>query len=128
MLELKEQSSEKYYKDEEETILRSIFFEVNIMKCNEKIGYYEVFETYDDDGDLSSAYVKSIGIREEYRNRGYGTNVLKQLAEKYGEIYLCPENDQCKHLYDRLGELTEKYPDEIQCEVDTYGEVYVIEG
>ncbi len=128
MLSLQEKSSEKFYQDEEETMLGTVFSEVSILKDDEKIGYYEVFETYDDDGDLSSAYVKSIGITEENRNKGYGTEVLKMLAEKYGKIYLYPDNDKCEHLYKRLGEVTEDYPEELQCEVDNSGIMYVIEA
>lgn len=54
-----------------------------------------------DDGD---AYVERIDVDDGYRNRGYGTAMLKQLAAMYGDVYLAPDNDDARRLYARLGD------------------------
>lgn len=54
-----------------------------------------------DDGD---AYVERIDVDDGYRNRGYGTAMLKQLAAMYGDVYVAPDNDDARRLYARLGD------------------------
>lgn len=54
-----------------------------------------------DDGD---AYIERIDVDTTYRNRGYGTAMLKQLAKMYGDVYLAPDNDGARRLYARLGD------------------------
>lgn len=54
-----------------------------------------------DDGD---AYVERVDIDAGYRNRGYGTAMLKQFAARYGTVYLAPDNDGARRLYARLGD------------------------
>ncbi len=54
-----------------------------------------------DDGD---AYIERIDVDDGYRNRGYGTAMLKQLAKMYGDVYLAPDNDGARRLYARLGD------------------------
>lgn len=54
-----------------------------------------------DDGDT---YVERIDVDDGYRNHGYGTAMLKQLAAMYGIVYLAPDNDDARRLYARLGD------------------------
>ena len=54
-----------------------------------------------DDGD---AYIERIDVDDGYRNRGYGTAMLKQLAAEYGNVYLAPDNEDARRLYARLGD------------------------
>lgn len=54
-----------------------------------------------DDGD---AYIERIDVDTTYRNRGYGSAMLKQLAAMYGAVYLAPDNDDSRRLYARLGD------------------------
>lgn len=54
-----------------------------------------------DDGD---AYVERVDIDDGYRNRGYGTAMLKRLATMYDTVYLAPDNDDARRLYARLGD------------------------
>lgn len=55
------------------------------------------------DFEEQSVYVDDLGINEEKRNQGLGTQVLKTLVEKYEEIHLAPINEDCQRLYERLG-------------------------
>lgn len=54
-----------------------------------------------DDGDT---YVERVDVDDGYRNHGYGTAMLKQLAAMYGGVYLAPDNDDARRLYARLGD------------------------
>lgn len=49
-------------------------------------------------------YIEKIEISENYRNHGYGTYVLKELARLHDSIYLAPDNADAQRLYERLGE------------------------
>lgn len=100
-------------------------FDISIMLGSDKIGYAELFISYDEDGDESAAYVKSIEIKGLYRNNGYGTEILKALAEEHRGIYICPDNDDAERLYARLGEETSA-PREFESELDNWGKMYVI--
>ena len=101
-------------------------------QCGEKIGYLQItkfFEGYeehgaddevDDDAELEFVYLSSIHLDEAYRNKGYGTKVLKDLAKHYGSFYLIPENARCRHLCERLGEEVPYYkiPEVLQGNAD----------
>lgn len=54
--------------------------------------------------DNGDAYIERIDVDDGYRNRGYGTAMLKQLAALYGAVYLAPDNDDARRLYARLGD------------------------
>lgn len=105
------------------------FFELDIMQGRQKIGYIELFVAYDEDGDETSAYVKSIEINAAHRNHGYGTEVLKSLAQEHGGIYICPDNADAERLYKRLGEELDyrHVPQELTAEIDEYGVMYYID-
>lgn len=67
--------------------------------CGVEIGGASVI-AYDD----GTAYVERVDVDDGYRNRGYGTAMLKQLAAMYGAVYLAPDNDGARRLYARLGD------------------------
>lgn len=69
-----------------------------------EIGTVHIDLFYDEDGDVDTAYVADIVIYEGYRNRGYGTEILRTLSSEYGYIYLCAENEDAERLYQRIGE------------------------
>lgn len=101
-------------------------YDADIMRDGEKIGYVQIFESYDEDGDLTSAYLASIDIDEAQRCKGYGAEIIQQLADQYDGIYLCPENERCEHLYQRMGEELEGAPEELEGCYDEYGKMYYI--
>lgn len=100
-------------------------FDISITLDGAKIGYAELFVAYDEDGDETAAYVKSIEIESAHRNHGYGTEVLKMLADAHDGIYICPDNEDAERLYARLGEETSA-PDEFESEYDSWGVMYYI--
>ena len=104
------------------------FYDLKIMLDDAKIGYVEIYIGYDDDGDETYTFVKTIDIDEEHRNHGYGTQVLKTLADEHDGIYLCPDNDDAERLYARLGDEVDyaHCPDALEGEMDEYGTMYHI--
>lgn len=54
--------------------------------------------------DSGDAYIERVDVDDGYRNRGYGTSLLNQLAVMYGTVYLAPDNDDARRLYARLGD------------------------
>ena len=118
-----------YYDEDESGDEQALLYEtynLSVMLGGKKIGYGYLYLFYDEDGDVSVAYVKDININEEYRNHGYGTSVLQQLSEKYGEIYICPDNPDAERLYDRLGSRVSSPPEEIESELDNWDSMFVI--
>ena len=111
--------------DSEQTLLYESY-NLSVMLDGKKIGYGYLYLFYDEDGDLSVAYVKDINIDESYRNHGYGTSVLRQLSDKYGGIYICPDNPDAERLYDRLGRQVSSPPEEIESELDSWDSIYLI--
>lgn len=106
------------------------YADYSIVLNNDKIGIVNTTIEYDDDGDIVYAYINDINITERQRCKGYGETVLKTLAQIYGVIYLCPENDRCKNLYDRIGENISynHVPENLMGNYDEYGTMYRIEG
>lgn len=94
------------------------------------IGYMQFFEGYDEDSELDFGFVLSFEVFEAFRNKGYGTQILKMLAQKYGKIYLCPTDENNERLYARIGEEIDfaKCPEMIQSNFDTYEKMFLIEG
>lgn len=100
-------------------------YDISIMMDGVKIGYAELFIAFDEDGDEDAAYIKSIEIKKDFRNRGYGTATLKQLAEEHNGIYICPDNKDAERLYARLGEETNA-PEAFESELDNWDSMYFI--
>ncbi|MBR0075580.1 MAG: GNAT family N-acetyltransferase [Synergistaceae bacterium] len=72
-------------------------------------------------------YVASIEVFEEFRNKGYGTEILKAFAQKYGKIYLCPTNEDNERLFARLGKETENFPETLLEFYVEHEKMFVIE-
>ena len=70
--------------DEETEKLTTRETETKIFDGEEEVGYLQLLESYDEDGDYEWLYVGTIEIHEAFRNQWRGTKVLRQLAEKYG--------------------------------------------
>jgi len=98
----------------------------SIILQGQKIGYVNLGLFYDEDDDVSIAYVKDIKIDEAYRNNGYGTFILKELSDKYNGILICPENSDAERLYNRIGEHVSSPPGELESEFDEWGSMYLI--
>ena len=111
--------------NEETNELVARWYNIDILKGETKVGYAELFVSYDEDGDEKSAYINSIEIYETYRNNGLGTKVLKEIAAEHGGIYICPDNEDAERLYARIGEETGA-PDELEAEMDNWGVMYYI--
>lgn len=96
---------------------------LKIMADGEKVGYIDLDECED-----GTVYLASIEIEKSQRGQGIGTEVLKMLVERYGEIYLCPDNERCISLYERLGEEVPCYkvPEMLTGMYDEYGKMYRI--
>lgn len=111
---------------EETNQIACIAYDADIEADGEKIGYVQMFVNYDEDGDISTAYLATIEIDEQHRCKGYGEEALKTLASQYGGIYLCPSNERCEHLYNRIGEEIEDCPEELEGSYSEYGKMYYI--
>ena len=73
--------------------------------------------------DKGNAVIGDIGIDKDSRNKGYGTQSIKALAEEHGGVYLAPTDEDNQRLYERLGE-----EDYYEYEIDQGYGVYFIEG
>lgn len=51
----------------------------------------------------ATAYVERIDIDAAQRGQGYGTEALRQLSRLHGGIYLAPDNEDARRLYERIG-------------------------
>lgn len=90
-----------------DTIVRRTTFDVE--EDNERdVGYYY----YVNDMPVAyasvrifkdSTYVERIDVEDDYQNMGFGTRILKQLADEYGDVYVAPDNEDAKRLYERIG-------------------------
>ena len=127
-MEFKEKICEETFDEQTET-LTSREIEMKVFDNEKEVGYLQLFEKYDDEGDCEWRYVSTIEIFEAFRNEGRGTKILRQLAEKYGVVYLCPSDDNNARLYERLGEEVEyRYvPQNLLGCYDNWGKMYCIE-
>ena len=82
-------------------------YETDIKLGDKVVGFVEHTDTDDD------AIISNILIKEEFRNKGIGTAVLKQLISEYYSVTLAPDNEGATRLYERLGfeELTTNAPE-----------------
>ena len=95
-----------------------------------EVGYLELLEEYDNDGDCEWVYVAIIEIHEPFRNQGRGTKILRQLAEEYEKVYICPDNDDSARLYGRLGEKVgyNYIPETLLNFHDNWGKMFLIKA
>ena len=96
------------------------FYDIDIILNDAKIGYAELFVM---NGEYN--YIKSIEIKKEHRNKGYGSKVLTDLAAELDGLYICPDNNDAERLYTRLGDKTNA-PECLESETDEYGVMYYI--
>ena len=77
------------------------------------------------DGEDES-YLEDITIEADHRNKGYGTQTIRALAEKYRYIYFAPTDENNKRLYDRIAEEEPAYKDHDA--IDQGFGIYYLEG
>lgn len=86
-----------------------MIIEKDILQEGKYIGYLVIFEVLNNNGKIKYMYLDEIKIQKEYRNKGYGTNILKSLAKEYKGLYLAADNNKAANLYKKLGKkVTEK--------------------
>ena len=79
------------------------------------------------DEDFSdNAYLENIDIDEAHRNKGHGTEALKEAAKMYWRVYIAPTNEDNARLYARLGEDARGQIREEEMEVNQGHGVYVL--
>lgn len=102
-------------------------YDAKVYENNVEIGYVTYF-VYDEE-DEHIAYADSLEIFDNFRNKGFGTQALKVLAQKYDGLYICPTNDANERLYSRLGIFIpeSQVPDCYGDLYDNFDKVYFIE-
>lgn len=117
-LELKKVSLEKTYNENDDVIMYSL--DSDIMLDDVKIGYIQVSEMTKED----IIYINTIDINAEYRNKGFGTQILKN----FSGAYICADNENAERLYKRIGEeIDYKHcPECLEGNFDEYGNMYQI--
>lgn len=82
-------------------------YEADIEVDGQTVGYVEFTDTDDD------IIISNILVKDEFRNQGIGTAVLKQMISEYYSVTLAPDNEDAKRLYERLGfeEVTSDAPE-----------------
>ena len=80
--------------------------------------------------DDKSTYVERLDVDDKYQNMGFGTRILQQLADEYGDVYVAPDNEDAKRLYERIGydEVGSRAYNESYYAVDEGYGVYSISG
>lgn len=74
-----------------------IYVEIELFCGETKIGEAEV--------DLKNKMLAKLVIYEPYQNRGYGTEAIKMLNEKYGlnNLWVKADNERAIHVYEKCG-------------------------
>ena len=73
-----------------------------IIVNGQEVGF---FQFYIGDDELEEPiYLERIDISEAYRNQGYGTQALRQIAQEFGHIYFAADNENCQRLYERIAD------------------------
>lgn len=73
------------------------YLEIDIFSDGEKIGLAEV--------DLTNKMLSRLNIFPPYQNKGYGTEAVKMLNEKYdcNNLWVNADNDRAIHIYEKNG-------------------------
>ena len=73
------------------------YIELSIIADGIHIGEAEV--------ELKSYMISRLVIYEPYQNKGYGTEVVRMLTNKYGCncLWVKAENDRAIHVYEKCG-------------------------
>lgn len=74
-----------------------LYQEIELLVNDEIIGVAEV--------DIKSKMLSRLVINEPYRNKGYSTQIVKMLKDKYGvnNLWVNADNDRAIHVYEKLG-------------------------
>lgn len=74
-----------------------LYQEVSLFVDDVHIGEAEV--------DIKGKMISRLNIYEPYRDRGYGTEVVKMLTEKYGCecLWVEAKNERAIHVYEKCG-------------------------
>lgn len=74
-----------------------LYQEIGLFVNGEKIGEAEV--------DLKGKMLSRLIIFEPYQNKGYGTEIVRALNEKYGCdcLWVKADNDRAIHVYEKNG-------------------------
>lgn len=86
-------------KDVEEMELkeRATYKEIRIVLNNKEIGRAEI--------KIEEKELCNFEIFEPFQNKGYGTNALKLLSDKYNiqKLVVKSDNEIAKHIYEKIG-------------------------
>ena len=74
-----------------------LYLEIEICVDDEKIGEAEI--------ELNGKMLSRLGIFPPYQNKGYGTEIVKMLNEKYGcnVLWVNADNKRAIHTYEKNG-------------------------
>jgi len=74
-----------------------LYQEIELLDGNTKIGEAEV--------DINGKMLSRLNIFEPYQNKGYGTEIVKQLIEEYGIdcLWVNADNERAIHVYEKCG-------------------------
>lgn len=74
-----------------------LYQEIELFVCGEKVGEAEI--------ELKGKMLSRLSIFPPYQNRGYGTEIVKMLNEKYGcnVLWVNSDNKKAIHTYEKNG-------------------------
>lgn len=105
-----------------------VTYENKIIVDDQVIGKAYTMVEYDEDGDKEEqAYLESIDIDEAFRNKGFGTQAINELAKQNEFLFFAPTNENNKRLYERIASDMEEEMSDVP-EVDQGFGVYFLEG
>ena len=79
-----------------------LYREIELFHDGVKIGEAEV--------DVNGKMLSRLNIYEPYQGKGYGTEVVRELTEKYGliDLWVNADNARAIHVYEKCGYKIEK--------------------
>ena len=74
-----------------------LYQEIEIFDGDQKIGEAEV--------DIKGKMLSRLVVYEPYQNKGYGTEIVQTLKDKYGCdcLWVNADNDRAIHVYEKCG-------------------------
>ena len=74
-----------------------LYQEIELFDGDTKIGEAEV--------DINGKMLSRLSIFEPYQNKGYGTEIVKQLIDEYGIdcLWVNADNNRAIHVYEKCG-------------------------
>jgi RimJ/RimL family protein N-acetyltransferase len=82
--------------------VNELYQEIELFHDGIKIGEAEV--------DVNGKMLSRLNIYEPYQDKGYGTEIVKELTEKYGliDLWVNADNARAIHVYEKCGYKIEK--------------------